>query len=250
MGPEGETNVEKVVLAYSGGLDTSVLVRILKEEYKLDVVAVHVDVGEARAREQLAEKAKKAGAIAFEFVEAQEEFVRDICWPTLQANALYEGVYPLSAALSRALIAKHLVAGREEARRDVRGARLDRQGERSGAVRPLDARPRAGAEDPRAAARAKHLARRGHRVRQEVEHRRPRHGQKTVVDRREPVGAQHRGRRARGSEHRAAGRVLRLDDAARRQPTWSPGSSGSPSSGAFPLASTARRSRRPSSSPS
>ena len=99
----------KVVLAYSGGLDTSVLVRILKEDYKLDVICVHADVGEARDQARLEEKAKKAGAIAFEFVHAQEEFVKDFCFPALQANALYEGVYPLSASLSRALIAKHLV---------------------------------------------------------------------------------------------------------------------------------------------
>jgi argininosuccinate synthase len=101
--------MEKVVLAYSGGLDTSVLVRVLREEYKLGVVCVHVDVGEARAKDILATKAERAGALGFEFVEAQEEFVKDVCFPALQANALYEGVYPLSASLSRALIAKHLV---------------------------------------------------------------------------------------------------------------------------------------------
>ena len=101
---------QKVVLAYSGGLDTSVLVRILKEDYKLDVICVHADVGEARDADKLAEKAKKAGAIGFHFVPAQEEFVRDFCFPALQANAMYESVYPLSASLSRALIAKHLVA--------------------------------------------------------------------------------------------------------------------------------------------
>jgi argininosuccinate synthase len=102
--------MDKVVLAYSGGLDTSVLVRILREEYKLAVVCVHVDVGEARAKDLLAQKAERAGAVAFEFVEAQEEFVKTVCFRALQANALYEGVYPLSASLSRALIAKHLVA--------------------------------------------------------------------------------------------------------------------------------------------
>ena len=105
---------DKVVLAYSGGLDTSVLVRILREEYKLAVVCVHVDVGEARNRQRLEEKAMRAGAVAFEFVEAQDEFVRDFCYPALQANALYEAVYPLSASLSRALIAKHLVAAAEK----------------------------------------------------------------------------------------------------------------------------------------
>ena len=100
---------QKVVLAYSGGLDTSILVRILTDEYGYDVIACHADVGESRDHEKLREKAKKAGAIATEIVDAKEEFARQFCWPALQANALYQGVYPLSAALSRPLIAKHLV---------------------------------------------------------------------------------------------------------------------------------------------
>ncbi len=101
---------EKVVLAYSGGLDTSVLVRILSVDYGFDVIAVHVDVGEARDAHEVVGRAKAAGAIAVEMVEAQEEFARDFCFPALQANALYQGVYPLNSALSRPLIAKHLVA--------------------------------------------------------------------------------------------------------------------------------------------
>jgi argininosuccinate synthase len=101
---------QKVVLAYSGGLDTSVLVRILTDEYGYDVVACHADVGEARDHDKLREKARKAGAIACEVVDAKEEFAKDFCFPALQANALYQGVYPLSAALSRPLIARHLVA--------------------------------------------------------------------------------------------------------------------------------------------
>ena len=99
----------KVVLAYSGGLDTSVLVRILSDEYGYDVIACHADVGESRDHDKLREKAKKAGAVAAEVVDAKEEFATQFCWPALQANALYQGVYPLSAALSRPLIAKHLV---------------------------------------------------------------------------------------------------------------------------------------------
>ena len=101
---------DKVVLAYSGGLDTSVLVRILGVDYGYDVIAVHVDVGEAREVQEVVARAKAAGAIAVEMVEAQEEFARDFCFPALQANALYQGVYPLNSALSRPLIAKHLVA--------------------------------------------------------------------------------------------------------------------------------------------
>ena len=100
---------KKVVLAYSGGLDTSVLVRILTDEYGYDVIACHADVGEAKDQEKLREKARKAGAIATEIVDAKDEFATQFCWPALQANALYQGVYPLSAALSRPLIAKHLI---------------------------------------------------------------------------------------------------------------------------------------------
>ena len=101
---------QKVVLAYSGGLDTSVLVRILADEYGYDVIACHADVGEAKEHDKLREKARKAGAIATEIVDAKDEFATQFCFPALQANALYQGVYPLSAALSRPLIAKHLVA--------------------------------------------------------------------------------------------------------------------------------------------
>jgi argininosuccinate synthase len=101
---------QKIVLAYSGGLDTSVLVRILTDDYGYDVIACHADVGEAKHKEKLAMKARQAGAVACEVVDAKEEFARDFCWPALQANALYQGIYPLSAALSRPLIARHLVA--------------------------------------------------------------------------------------------------------------------------------------------
>jgi len=100
---------ERIVLAYSGGLDTSVLVHLLTHRHGHEVIACHVDVGEAKDREALAAKAKAAGAVAFEFVEARDEFAEEFCFPALQANALYQGVYPLSAALSRPLIARHLV---------------------------------------------------------------------------------------------------------------------------------------------
>src|ERR1051325_1461190 len=101
---------QKVVLAYSGGLDTSVLVRILTDEYGYDVIACHADVGESRDHDKLRAKAEQAGASRTEIVDAKHEFATQFCWPALQANALYQGVYPLSAALSRPLIAKHLVA--------------------------------------------------------------------------------------------------------------------------------------------
>ncbi|MCS6912231.1 MAG: argininosuccinate synthase [Myxococcales bacterium] len=118
------TQRPKAVLAYSGGLDTSVLVRILTDEYGFDVVACHVDVGEARDPVALEDKARRAGAVAFEFVAGQERLARDYILPALQANALYEGVYPLNSALSRPLIAEVLVevAGRHGATVIAHGA--------------------------------------------------------------------------------------------------------------------------------
>lgn len=111
---------DKVVLAYSGGLDTSVAIKWLQEKYKLDVIALAVDVGQAHASlpdareqihpmEEIRQKALKIGAIESIVVDAREEFAADFVLPALKANALYEGKYPLVSALSRPLIAKHLV---------------------------------------------------------------------------------------------------------------------------------------------
>jgi argininosuccinate synthase len=99
----------KVVLAYSGGLDTSVMIAVLKERYDLDVVAAHVDVGEAPDEKLLTGRAREAGALEVRFVAAREELARDFLLPALQANALYQEEYPLISALSRPLIARKLV---------------------------------------------------------------------------------------------------------------------------------------------
>ncbi len=100
---------EKLVLAYSGGLDTSVAVRWLKEERGYDIVCLTVDVGMQRDREELQSRALAAGAVAFRWAEAQETFIRHFAFPALAANAVYEGQYPLATALARPLIAKHMV---------------------------------------------------------------------------------------------------------------------------------------------
>lgn len=100
---------EKAVLAYSGGLDTSVAVRWIQEKYGVDVVTVTVDVGQGVDRRSLEEKAKASGASIHYHLDAREEFVRDYAFRALKANALYEGKYPLSTALSRPLIASKLV---------------------------------------------------------------------------------------------------------------------------------------------
>ncbi|MCL2826098.1 MAG: argininosuccinate synthase, partial [Eggerthellaceae bacterium] len=101
---------EIVVLAYSGGLDTSVCIKWLQEEYGLDVVALVGDVGQEHVElEVIKEKALKHGAIACEVIDMKEEFANDYLTKALAANAMYENKYPLLSALSRPLISKHLV---------------------------------------------------------------------------------------------------------------------------------------------
>ncbi len=100
---------EKLVLAYSGGLDTSVAIRWLREKYGMDVIAVTVDVGNERDFSAIKQKALNAGAVKALVIDAKESFVRHFVFPALKADALYEGQYPLATALGRPLIAKLLV---------------------------------------------------------------------------------------------------------------------------------------------
>jgi argininosuccinate synthase len=100
---------EKIVLAYSGGLDTSVAVRWLKEKYNYDVIALTADVGNERDFTAIEQKALKVGAIKCIIKDAKEEFVKQYIFPALQANAIYEGQYNLATALARPLIAKLMV---------------------------------------------------------------------------------------------------------------------------------------------
>lgn len=100
---------KKIVLAYSGGLDTSVCIRWLQEKYGYDVVTLGLEVGENRNLKQVEEKALQIGAIKAVSVDARAEFARGYILPALKANALYEGKYPISSALSRPLIARFLV---------------------------------------------------------------------------------------------------------------------------------------------
>ncbi len=107
---------DKVVLAYSGGLDTSVAIRWLREAYNLDVIALTIDVGNERDFSAIEQKALKVGAVKALVKDAKELFVNYFVFPALQADAIYEGQYPLATALSRPLMAKLLVdAAREEA---------------------------------------------------------------------------------------------------------------------------------------
>jgi argininosuccinate synthase len=103
-----------VVLAYSGGLDTSVAVRWLGEEMGMEVIALAADVGQGGDFDRLSQRALAAGAVEAIIVDAREEFARDFVAPALRANARYEGKYPLVSALSRPLIVRHLVAAARE----------------------------------------------------------------------------------------------------------------------------------------
>jgi argininosuccinate synthase len=102
---------ERVVLAYSGGLDTSVAIGWIAEKTGAEVVAVAIDVGQGgEDLETIRQRALACGAVEAVVTDAREEYAEHYCLPALQANALYMGRYPLISALSRPLIAKHLVA--------------------------------------------------------------------------------------------------------------------------------------------
>ena len=100
---------EKVVLAYSGGLDTSVAIKWLEEKYSLKVITLTVDIGNVPDLEAIRQKALRVGAIKATVVDAKETFIKSFVFPALQADAVYEGQYPLATALGRPLIAQLLV---------------------------------------------------------------------------------------------------------------------------------------------
>jgi argininosuccinate synthase len=99
----------RIVLAYSGGLDTSVAIPWLTEKYGAEVVAVTMDLGQGRELDHIRERALAVGAVRAHVLDVREEFARDFIIPALQAGAIYEDRYPLATALGRPLIAKHLV---------------------------------------------------------------------------------------------------------------------------------------------
>jgi len=101
--------MDKVVLAYSGGLDTSVAIKWIKDKYSMDVITLTVDIGNVADLEAIRQKALKLGAIKAFVIDAREPFVNSFVFPALKANAIYEGQYPLGTALGRPLIAQLLV---------------------------------------------------------------------------------------------------------------------------------------------
>src|SRR5215831_1849202 len=121
---ETQQKIDKVVLAYSGGLDTSVILKWLKETYGCEVICFAADVGQAEELGGLEEKAHNTGAAKIYIEDLREEFVRDYVFTALKANAVYEGVYLLGTSLARPLIAKRQVeiARREGAQAVAHGA--------------------------------------------------------------------------------------------------------------------------------
>jgi len=101
--------MKKIVLAYSGGLDTSVILTWLKETYKLPIVAFIADLGQGEDIAAIRTKAKKTGADKVVVADVQEEFVQDFVWTSIKMNAVYEGSYLMGTSLARPIIAKHMV---------------------------------------------------------------------------------------------------------------------------------------------
>jgi argininosuccinate synthase len=104
-----DSKVNKIVLAYSGGLDTSVIIQWLKEQYGCEIIAFCADVGQGEELDPVREKALKTGASKVYIEDLQEEFARDFLFPMLRANAFYENNYLLGTAIARPLIAKEQI---------------------------------------------------------------------------------------------------------------------------------------------
>jgi len=109
-----DKQVRKVVLAYSGGLDTSIIIPWLRENYKCEVIAYTADIGQGDNMEELKEKALKTGASKVYVDDLREEFIREYIYPTLKARAVYEGQYLLGTSFARPIIAKHQVLTAEK----------------------------------------------------------------------------------------------------------------------------------------
>lgn len=113
------SSIKKVVLAYSGGLDTSVIAKWLQEEYQCEVVTFTADIGQGEEVEPARKKAQAMGIKEIYIEDLQEEFVRDYVFPMFRANAIYEGEYLLGTSIARPLIAKRLVEIAQETGADA-----------------------------------------------------------------------------------------------------------------------------------
>ncbi len=102
-------DIKKIVLSYSGGLDTSIMLKWLQEHYQAEIITFTADLGQGEELEPARKKAEMFGIKDIRIVDVREEFVRDFVFPMFRANALYEGQYLLGTSIARPVIAKHLV---------------------------------------------------------------------------------------------------------------------------------------------
>ena len=122
-----QPQVKKVVLAYSGGLDTSIILKWLQDTYRCEVVTFTADIGQGEELEVVRPKAKALGVKEIFIDDLREEFVRDFVFPMFRANAIYEGEYLLGTSIARPLIAKRLVEiAKQTGRRQSRTVRRAR----------------------------------------------------------------------------------------------------------------------------
>src|SRR6201991_5046604 len=112
-------DIKKIVLSYSGGLDTSIMLKWLQEHYQAEIVTFTADLGQGEELEPARKKAEMFGIKDIRIVDVREEFVRDFVFPMFRANALYEGQYLLGTSIARPVIAKHLVEIAEETGADA-----------------------------------------------------------------------------------------------------------------------------------
>ncbi len=128
-------DIKKVVLAYSGGLDTSIILKWLQIEYGCEVVTFTADLGQGEELEPARKKAELLGIKEIYIDDLREEFVRDFVFPMFRANAVYEGVYLLGTSIARPLISKRQIEIAARDRRRRRRPWRDRQGQRPGPLR-------------------------------------------------------------------------------------------------------------------
>ena len=249
MAKNGLKDVKKVVLAYSGGLDTSIILKWLQTTYGCEVVTFTADLGQGEELEPARAKALTLGIKPENiFIEdLREEFVRDYVFPMFRANAVYEGQYLLGTSIARPLDRQEADRDRRESRRRRGRAWRDRQGQRPGALRARLLRAQARRESHRAVARMGFQVARGAARLRRAESDPDRQGQArrgAVLDRRQSAAHLVRGQSAGRPGGRSAGlRLFAHRRSAERRRTSRP-ISRSISSAAIRSRSTARSSRR------
>ena len=189
---------KRIVLAYSGGLDTSVAVRWMTEELGAEVIALAVDLGQGGTGTPSGRVPSLPGPSRSSVVDARQEFGSDFVAPAIRANGLYEGRYPLISSLSRPVIVKHLVRAARRARRGRHRSRVHREGERPGPFRGFEPCSRAGSGSGGAGSHVGIYPRRLDRVRQAMGYPDQRYQGEPVLGRPKPLGPYSRMRCHRG----------------------------------------------------